>query len=369
MMDTATTLRGANAPRVLVHGMETQRRDRARVIYVAMDSWPDADIPKANVILRGADPFEVGRPTFVVFVCPHRTQWPAGTVHGAETNTSNPVRLMNFGIHSEDPLQANVILRGTEPFLSGYLASAGADANTYGTEWSFETLPGVESSPNEHTSLINLPMNPRHPTSHGDLAQANIVVGSDRSEASQPEYMRFASPYGVAQWLAESSDDRPQRGAWVSEDSSVFLSLKHPMGMQMGVGQQQAGENSEALLGFQIGNRNSSLIDALMDLARIVEDAEESDYPVPTELARSNAERMLKAMYRISPRRFEIYPMPDGKIGIDGSGRHGRWLILFCESDGGASCLVGIDGNREREHYDAVDDLPDLARSVLGKLD
>ena len=82
------------------------------------------------------------------------------------------------------------------------------------------------------------------------------------------------------------------------------------------------------------------LADALRDLEEVKDEAREKDFPTPTDLASKNANRLLKEMYPLSRRRFEVYPMPDGEIAIDASDGQGSSVLLLCDSDGGALCLT-----------------------------
>ena len=73
---------------------------------------------------------------------------------------------------------------------------------------------------------------------------------------------------------------------------------------------------------------NPELYDALYDLQEAKDEALEEGFPVPSEMALENAERLLREMYLISPRRFEVYPTPDGEIAIDAPGGHGRSVFV-----------------------------------------
>ena len=59
------------------------------------------------------------------------------------------------------------------------------------------------------------------------------------------------------------------------------------------------------------GGRFRELKDALHDLDEATAEAREQNLPAPSAAALTNARRLLRAMYRISPRRYEIYPTPD----------------------------------------------------------
>ena len=102
-----------------------------------------------------------------------------------------------------------------------------------------------------------------------------------------------------------------------------------------------------------------NLREALQDLDAAEGEAREEGFPIPSDTALGNARRLLRAMYRILPRRFEVYPMPDGEIAIDVPGGCGHSVILLCEPAGGALCLVNMNGRHRRARYDDTHDLPD----------
>ena len=113
-----------------------------------------------------------------------------------------------------------------------------------------------------------------------------------------------------------------------------------------------------------------NLREALQDLDEAGDEAREEGFPAPSDTASGNARRLLRAMYRILPRRFEVYPMPDGEIAIDVPGGRGRSVILLCEPDGGALCLVNMNGRHRRARYTDPHDLPDgFVREALEELE
>ena len=112
------------------------------------------------------------------------------------------------------------------------------------------------------------------------------------------------------------------------------------------------------------------LRDALRDLDGAKQEAEEDGFPTPSDVALKNARRLLHAMYEISPRRFEVYPGPDGEIAIDAPGGFGRSVLLLCDSDGSASCLVNMEGTPRRARYANTFSLPDgFVREALSELE
>lgn len=79
---------------------------------------------------------------------------------------------------------------------------------------------------------------------------------------------------------------------------------------------------------------DTKLEDALQDLREARDEAREDGFPEPSDTVIANAERLLKAMYEISPQRFEVYPTPDAEIAIDVPGGYGESNLLLCESSG-----------------------------------
>ena len=108
-----------------------------------------------------------------------------------------------------------------------------------------------------------------------------------------------------------------------------------------------------------VEERNPSLVAALHDLDGTMEEAAEDGFRPPSGLAVDNARRLLKSMFQAFPRRYEIYPTPDAEVAIDAHGGPGASVIVLCESDGGALCLVNIGDCQRRARYSAADTLPD----------
>ena len=112
------------------------------------------------------------------------------------------------------------------------------------------------------------------------------------------------------------------------------------------------------------------LEEALQELAEAQADAAEDGLDVPSEIASANAARLLKAMYAISPRRYGVYPAPDGYVAIDARGSNDRIAVVLCGSAGEAACFVTIDGESRRARYATARELPDgFIREALASLD
>ena len=114
---------------------------------------------------------------------------------------------------------------------------------------------------------------------------------------------------------------------------------------------------------------SDELNDALYDLQQATDEASEERFPALSDIAVENAGRLLSEMYGISPRRFEVYPTPDGEIAIDAPGGRGRSVLLLCDSEGGALCLVNMNGDHCRARYSTTERLPDsFVRKALSGL-
>ena len=112
------------------------------------------------------------------------------------------------------------------------------------------------------------------------------------------------------------------------------------------------------------------LSEMLDDLNGAIEEAREEEFPIPSQVAMANAGRLLSEMHQILPRRFEIYPTPDGEIAIDAATGHGRSVILLCDSEGGALCLANLLSSHQRMSYTSISDLPDdFLRKALAELE
>ena len=110
------------------------------------------------------------------------------------------------------------------------------------------------------------------------------------------------------------------------------------------------------------------LVEALLDLYGVRRVAEENGGVLPEADALPGAERILRAMYRTAPRPYAVYPMPDGDIAIDAHSPQGTKVVVMCDPDGSARCLVYIDEEFDRREYHDPSVIPDsFIREVLNK--
>ena len=107
---------------------------------------------------------------------------------------------------------------------------------------------------------------------------------------------------------------------------------------------------------------------AMEDLQRVKQDAAEEGWPAPSQVGIGKAEEILRAMYEISPLRYDIYPMDEGEVVIDG-GNLGHRIGVFCYPDGHVLYIGWVDGSRQRFRGERTDDIPhDFLRSALSQL-
>jgi len=98
---------------------------------------------------------------------------------------------------------------------------------------------------------------------------------------------------------------------------------------------------------------------ALHDLRESVAESQEEGFTPPSIATFASAERLLCRIYQIGPRRFEIYPTPDGEIVVDAPCGFGRSMLLLCQPNGTTLCMVNMDGEHQRKRYDNLTEWPD----------
>ena len=160
----------------------------------------------------------------------------------------------------------------------------------------------------------------------------------------------------------------PQSGT-LADDESHLSALPHHFDIHDAVMRSFYGSwillNAESSSGdcsqveSIIHENTIELSEALSDLGEVGQESQEEGFPTPSDVAIENVDRLLNEMYQILPRRFEVYPTPDGEIAIDALGGYGRSVILLCDSAGGALCLVNMDGNHRSKRYPNANTLPD----------
>ena len=167
------------------------------------------------------------------------------------------------------------------------------------------------------------------------------------------------SDYGPPPLAIPPSDESSLWGRRSATQSVYFSEAPHLGWMLLGEFLAQSAKR------FSV-----KLAEALRDLHEVVEEAEEEGFPPPKEIALDNAKRLLREMYAITPRRYEVYPMPDGEVAIDAPDGRGSSVLLLCDSDGGALCLVNMKGKHRRARYSTTETLPDgFIREAMAELE
>ena len=111
------------------------------------------------------------------------------------------------------------------------------------------------------------------------------------------------------------------------------------------------------------------LQEALDDLRATPDEGLDEGYPLPTQLALANADRILRRMHALFPTRLEVYPTPDGEVAIVAPGAPRRSVMVLCDSNGGALCTVNMDGEHRRARYATANSLPNgFLRDALDEL-
>lgn len=130
--------------------------------------------------------------------------------------------------------------------------------------------------------------------------------------------------------------------------------------------QKNLGKTS---IGARDSREKHELDAALSDAKTVESEAIEENFPVPSALAQENAHGLLTRLYAIKPCQFEVYPTPDGEVAIEARWHRGSSLLLLCDLQGGALCLVNSHGNNRRANYSNVDALPDgFIREAINEL-
>lgn len=154
-----------------------------------------------------------------------------------------------------------------------------------------------------------------------------------------------------------------EREAWDAGGKAYFL-LKDAVSLlhdTTHLGRTPTSHISRSDLWVRIVKRHGSpdLLDALRDLDEAREEAREEEFPIPSNAAMRNARWMVRAIYEILPRRFEVYPTSDGEIAVYVPGAPKRSILLLCDSDGGVLCMVNVNGRHRRARYPDAKQLPD----------
>lgn len=115
---------------------------------------------------------------------------------------------------------------------------------------------------------------------------------------------------------------------------------------------------------------DDELADILKDLEEAKSEAREEGFPEPSAAAKTNAEGLVLKMHAFCPRRFEVYPTPNGEIAVDIPCGRGKSVVLFCDSRGEILCTINKNGEHRRARFHgATAEAEGFVREALADMD
>ena len=99
--------------------------------------------------------------------------------------------------------------------------------------------------------------------------------------------------------------------------------------------------------------------EALESLDDIASDAHEMGYSVPEVAVVDEAKRILLEMHGYRTATFDAYSMSEGRVGIGVHGEFGRSMLVVCEPERTALCVVTVNRKSRHARYDDSSFLPD----------
>ena len=107
------------------------------------------------------------------------------------------------------------------------------------------------------------------------------------------------------------------------------------------------------------GGRVKDPVEAVAQLDAIEADAAEMGYEVPKQAVVNVARRILEQMCSYVELPFDAYSMSGGRVAIGVDGGVGRSMIVICEPEGSALCVVTVGSRSRRARYDDASFLAD----------
>lgn len=125
------------------------------------------------------------------------------------------------------------------------------------------------------------------------------------------------------------------------------------IGLATPLNQRPSGVSSRAL-------DSPWIEDALQELDRVDQEAEEEGFPPRSESSKMNARKILLALKAWPFPASAIYPTQDDEVAILFQKPAAKSAVLIlCDSDGGGACFSTIAGKKRRIRYDDANDPPD----------
>lgn len=145
-------------------------------------------------------------------------------------------------------------------------------------------------------------------------------------------------------WIGFPAGIQSQRGYWVEylqQDGHVML-VHHSL-------TPDAVTKSDDIL----------LLDILNDVWSMVDEAPARDFPQPPEGLLQTAADLVRKIFTIYSKRFEVYHTEDNEIEIDIPNLRGSSVVVVCDTQGRASVDVNIRGDYRSRQYASAQLLPD----------
>ena len=151
--------------------------------------------------------------------------------------------------------------------------------------------------------------------------------------------------------------------SFIFSDDDILFHVTRLLGLQP-EGQSHNWSTTQSRVESSTGTSTKSsdppdLVEALLDLHSVQKVAEENGDLIPEPDALPKVERVLRALYKNAPRPYAVYPMPDGDIAIDAHSPKGTKLVVICDPDGSARCLVYLNEKFDRREYKDPSVIPD----------
>lgn len=182
------------------------------------------------------------------------------------------------------------------------------------------------------------------------IAEPRITEHPVTSQDKQPvDYVHEES----AQQIADISG--------CDQDKEFQISGKKMSGLS-GNMIENAGEvimEKHVLKSANASGRPTNLDTILDDLSDVRVEAQEEGYPIPTQLAISNAKHLVNVLYDIAPLRYEVYPTICGEIAIDTPNGVSASAVIICASDGSVMYIASSAEGEFSKECLAVEEIPD----------
>ena len=211
------------------------------------------------------------------------------------------------------------------------------------------------------------------PTIHGvssnetrPLSVEGVTTGEPARQCTETSTAVIVD-YDTIQWhwlLNDLRDKRPPNRLWrqwvqgISRSERILGPSSVLFFQYLVEGQWTIDLDAEGREGVRVVSEDL-LKNILDDLWSLPEETRAEGIPVPPKKLLQSVERLIKAMFDILPRQFEVYATADAVVDIDVPNLRGSSVIVSCNKGGGALCTVHILGEYQSRGYENMNLLPD----------